>query len=186
MTEMNTIWKEKKISINLKLKLLKCLVWVVMINGSEEWTLRKQDENRLESAEMWMYKSLLSMKLQDRRTKDSILKELNLQQQLLCEIRKRKIKYFGHICIKKSHSWKNAPKAPLEGTRKQGRPITSYIDNIKVCTNLNKSEDVYRTTERRREWKDTVRNATRAANAQSQMGYPNWAWRCRLKSRRWE
>ena len=79
--------------------------------------------------------------------------------------------YFGHTCRNKECLiMKECIQGTLEGIRKQGRPRTSYIDNIKVWTNLSKSADVYRRTESRREWRETVRNVTRAANAEDQIG----------------
>ena len=119
MTELNNIWRDENININLKLRLLRCLVWTVMVYGSEGWTLRKQDETRLESAEMWMYRRLLRVKWQDKRTNDSILKELNVQRQILNEVKKRKMTYFGHTCRnKKCTLMKECIQGSLEGLRK--------------------------------------------------------------------
>ena len=171
MTELNNIWRDENININLKLRLLRCLVWTVMVYGSEGWTLRKQDETRLESAEMWMYRRLLRVKWQDKRTNDSILKELNVQRQILNEVKKRKMTYFGHTCRnKKCTLMKECIQGSLEGLRKRGRPRTSYLENIKAWTNINKAADIYNTVERRQDWRDEVRKATRAANAKGQMG----------------
>ena len=65
---------------------------------------------------------------------------------------------------------KECIQGTLEGIRKQGRPSTSYIDHVNVWTDLSKSADVYRRAESRREWKDTVRNSTRAVNAEGHIG----------------
>ena len=52
MLQLNNIWKDRGIPVTLKVKLLKCLIWPVMIYGSEAWTLKKADKNTIETAEM--------------------------------------------------------------------------------------------------------------------------------------
>ena len=76
MVQLNNIWKDHGIPINLKIKLLKCLVWPIMLYGCEAWTMRKEDERRVEAAELWFYRRLLRVKWTDKRTNESILDEL--------------------------------------------------------------------------------------------------------------
>ena len=52
MVQLNNIWKDHGIPIDLKLKLLKCLIWPVMLYGCEAWTQKKADDKRIEAAEM--------------------------------------------------------------------------------------------------------------------------------------
>jgi hypothetical protein len=60
--------------------------------GSEAWALRKDDENRNQAAEMWFYIRLLRGKWTDKRTNESVLKELGVQRLMLSEISKRRLK----------------------------------------------------------------------------------------------
>ena len=64
--------------------------------GSEAWVLRKDDENRIQAAEMWFYRRLLRVKWTDKITNESVLKELGAQRLMLSEISKRRLKYLGH------------------------------------------------------------------------------------------
>ena len=59
----------------------------------EAWTMKKQDENRLNAAEMWFYRRLLRVSYNERRTNESILKELGTNMQLLATINQRRLKY---------------------------------------------------------------------------------------------
>jgi hypothetical protein len=68
---------------------LKCLIWPVVLYWSEAWALRKDDENRIQESEMWSYRRLLRVKWTDKRTNESVLKELGVQRLMLFEIRKR-------------------------------------------------------------------------------------------------
>ena len=62
MIQLNNIWKDHWIPLNLKLKLLKCLVWPVMTYGCESWAQKKVEDKRIEAAEMWFYRRLQSVK----------------------------------------------------------------------------------------------------------------------------
>ena len=68
MVHLNNIWKDHGIETNLKLQLLKCLIWPVMLYGCEAWTKKKADSKRIEAAEMWFYRRLLRVKWTEKRT----------------------------------------------------------------------------------------------------------------------
>ena len=69
-----------------------------MTYGAEGWTLRKRDEKKINSAEMWFYRRLLRVSWKQKRTDENILTELGVKRQLLDTIKKRKLSFFGHIC----------------------------------------------------------------------------------------
>ena len=71
--ELDTIWKDKGIRKELKMKLVKALILPVIIYGAEGWTLKKDDERRLEAAEMWCYRRMLRISWTEKRTNKSIL-----------------------------------------------------------------------------------------------------------------
>ena len=103
----------------------------VMIYGCEAWTLRKNDEKRLEAAEMWCYRRLLRVTWKDKRTNDSVLTELSVEKQILKEINGRRLRYLGHASRNtKTDLMKTVLQGKTEGKRKSGRPPTSYMINI--------------------------------------------------------
>ena len=67
--ELDTIWKDRGIRKELKMKLVKALIWPVVTYGAEGWTLKKDDERRLEAAEMWCYRRMLRISWTEKRTK---------------------------------------------------------------------------------------------------------------------
>ena len=165
MVELTTIWNDKNISLKLKLKLLKCLIWTVITYGAEGWTLRQTDVKKLESAEMWLYRRLLRVKWDDKRTNVSILEELGVHRELVSIVMKRKLTYFGHtVRNDKCTLMKDILQGSLEGGRKRGRPRINYHMNIKEWTGLS-TPAIYSTARRRDDWRDVVRQAMRAANA---------------------
>ena len=102
MVELSTIWNDKNISQKLKLKLVICLLWTVITYGAEGCTLRQGDVNKIEGAEMWLYRRLLRIKWDDFRTNESILNELQVNRELVSIVMKRKLSFFGHT-IRKKH-----------------------------------------------------------------------------------
>ncbi len=76
---------------NLILNLMKALIWPVITCGAEGCTLKKDDEIRLEAAEMWCYQRMLRISWMEKRTNKSILDELQTRRKLLAQIIKRKM-----------------------------------------------------------------------------------------------
>ena len=172
MVDLGNIWNAIKISTALKIRIMKCLVWTVLTYGSDGWALRKQDEDRINSAEMWMYRKMLKVRWDKKRTNESIppvLDELHIERELLTEIKKKKLSFFGHICRSKCTLMKDVVQGSLEAKRKHGRPRTHYTQNIREWTKRDMQE-IYRTVDNRDEWREMVRKAMRAANTS---GHPN-------------
>ena len=164
MLALNNIWKDKSISKNLKVKLIKVLTWPVSMYGCEGWTLTKADESRINAAEMWFFRRMLRISWTLHRTNDSILRELNIQRSLLPSVKRRKIKYFGHAMRHKTCSaMKEVAQGVTEKRRGRGRPRTSYIGNIFAWTGRRTSL-IYRACEDRRRWRGIAWDAASAAN----------------------
>ena len=159
MTELNNIWKDRSIPFQLKIKLLKCLIWPVVIYGCEAWTLRKADESRLEAVEMWFFRRLSNISWEDRRTNQSVLEELGLKRSFLNEIKKRRLKYVGHaVRNPRTDLMTTVLQGKVEGKRNRGRPSMIYIDNIMKDSGLSLSQ-IVRRSENRDDWRRVVANA---------------------------
>ena len=100
--QLTNIWKDRGIPKSSKVKLLRILIWPVLLYGAEAWTLRKAKKEQIESAEMWFYRHILRVKWTEKRTNRSILEELSVQRQLLKEINKRR-RRVGHTHIDVGH-----------------------------------------------------------------------------------
>ena len=94
--DLNDIWKDRGIPTVLKVQLLKSLIWPVMMYGSEAWTLRSDEANKIDAAELWFYRRLLRVSWTDKRTNESILSELNTIRISSSAKNKRKLRYVGH------------------------------------------------------------------------------------------
>ena len=96
--ELDTIRKYRGIRKELKMKLVKALIWPVITYAAEGCTLKKDDERPLEAAEMWCYRRMLRISWTEKRTNKSILDELQTRRELIAQIIKRKNAFFGHAC----------------------------------------------------------------------------------------
>ena len=97
MVELYEIWNDKNITICLKMKLVKTLVWSALLYGAESWTLLKADENRIMAAEMWFWRRMLNISWKEKRTNRSILAELKTKRELFGKVVTLKLGYMGHI-----------------------------------------------------------------------------------------
>ena len=78
MLDLVPIWKDREINKDLKMKLVRSLVWTVLAYDAEGWTLKQADEKRINSAELWIYRRMLRVSCIEHRTDESILTELNI------------------------------------------------------------------------------------------------------------
>ena len=96
MLELVPIWKDRGMRQDLKVKLVRALVWTVLTYGAEGWTLWKADEKRIQAAEMWIYRRMLRISWKERRTNERVMLQLNTTRQPLGFVLHRKLSYLGH------------------------------------------------------------------------------------------
>ena len=164
MLDLVPIWKNRRINTDLKMKLVRSLVWTVLTHGAEGWTLKKADEKGIESAELWIYRRMLRVSWTEHRTDESILTELNTTRQLLVCVVRRKLSYFGHTMRDGGCQLvKCVIQGKVSGKRRRGRRKTSHNSTITKWMSEN-IEQITRNTWDRAEWRRLVRCAARAAD----------------------
>ena len=163
MVQLNNVWKDRSIPTELKVKILKCLVWPIMLYGCETWTTKKAEEKRIEAAEMWFYRRLLRVSWTEHRTNDNILQELGMQKCLLNVITKRKLNYLGHaIRNKNTGLMRTVLQGKIQSQRKKGRPPASYINSLSKNTSLS-LHNISQECLDRTGWRKLVRSKCSAA-----------------------
>ena len=128
---------DKNLTMDLKVKLVRALVWSALIYGAEAWTLFKSDENRIMAAEMRMRRRLLNVSWKEKRTNASILSELDVKRELFGK--DNDLGYVGHI-MRNSGSplTKQTEEEMIEwGERKRERQKKQLYDNIIDYTGLS-------------------------------------------------
>ena len=164
MLDLVPIWKHRGINKDLKMKLVRSLVWTVVTYGAEGWTVTKADEKRIELVELWIYRRMLRVSWTEHRTDEGILTELNTTRHLLGFVVRRKLSFFGHTI---RDGWYELVKCVIQGKvsgkRRHGRSKTSYSSK---CMSAN-MERITRETRDRAGWRRLVRCVARAADHHS-------------------
>ena len=97
MTNLNSIFKSRDITLPTKVHLVKAMVFPVVMYGCESWTLKKAERRRIDAFELWCWRRLLRVPWTAKRSKQSILKEISPGCSLEGLMLKLKLQYFGHL-----------------------------------------------------------------------------------------
>ena len=97
MTNIDSIFKSRDITLPTKVRLVKAMVFPVVMYGGESWTVKKAERRRIDAFELWCWRRLLRVPWSARRPKQSILKEINPGISLEGMMLKLKLQYFGHL-----------------------------------------------------------------------------------------
>ena len=105
MTNLHSILKSRDITLPTKVRLVKTIVFPVVMYGCESWTIKKAKHQRIGAFELWWWRRLLRVPWTARRSNQSILKEINPEYSLEGLMLKLKLQYFGHLMQRAFH-WK--------------------------------------------------------------------------------
>ena len=105
MTNLDSVFKSKDITLLTKVHLLKAMVFPVVMDGCESWTIKKAEHRRTDTFKMWCWRRLLRVPSTAERSNQSILKEVNLEYSLKELLLKLKIQNFDHL-MKYVTPWK--------------------------------------------------------------------------------
>ena len=97
MTNLNSIFKSRDITLPTKVCLVKAMVFPVVMYGCESWTVKKGERRRIDGFELWCWRRLLRVPWTARRSNQSILKEISPERSLEGLMLKLKLEYFGHL-----------------------------------------------------------------------------------------
>ena len=119
MTNLDSIFKSRDISLSTKVRLLKAMVFPVVMYGRESWTIKKVECQRIYAFELWCWRRLLSVPWTARRSNPSILKEIGPRCSLEGLMLKLKLQYFGHLMWRASSLVKTLMLVKIEGRRRR-------------------------------------------------------------------
>ena len=97
MTNLDNILKSRDITLSTKVRLVKAMVFPVVMYECESWTLKKAERQRIDAFELWCWRRLLRVPWTARRSNQSILKEISPEYSLEGLMLKLKLRYFGHL-----------------------------------------------------------------------------------------
>ena len=130
MTHLDSILKSIDITLTTKVRLVKAMVFPVVIYGCESWTIKKAEHQRIDAFELWCWRRLLRVPWTARRSDQSILKEISLVCSLEGLMLKVKLQYFGHLMWGADSFEKTLILGKIEGRKRRGRQRLRWVDGI--------------------------------------------------------
>ena len=132
--------KNRGITLPTKVRLVKAMVFPVVTYGCESWTVKKAESRRIDAFELWCWRRLLRVPWTARRSKQSILKEINPGISLEGMMLKLKLQYFGHLMRRADLLEKTLMLGGIGGRRRRGRQRMRWLDGITDSMDVNLSE----------------------------------------------
>ena len=130
MTNLDSIFKSRDISLPTKVRLVKAIVFSVVMYGCESWTVKKAEHRRIDAFELWCWRRLFRVPWTARRSNQSILKEISPGCSLELLMLKLKLQYFGHLMRRVDSLEKTLMLGEIEGRRRRGRQRKRWLDGI--------------------------------------------------------
>ena len=118
MTNLDSIFKSRDITLPTKVPLVKAMVYPIVMYGCESWTIKKVECQRIDAFELWCWRRLLRVPWTARRSNQSILKEISPEYSL--EGLKLKLQYFGHLMQRTDSLEKTLMLGKIEVRRRRG------------------------------------------------------------------
>ena len=120
MTNLDSIFKSRYITLPTKVRLVKTMVFPVVMYGCKSWTVKKAECQRLDAFELWCWRRLLRVPWTARRSNQSILKEISPGCSLEGLMLKLKFQYFVHLIRRADSFEKTLILGKIEGRRRRG------------------------------------------------------------------
>ena len=130
MTNLDSIFKSRDITLTTKVRLVKAMVFPVVMYGCESWTVKKPERKRIDAFELWCWRRLLRVPWTARRSNQSILKEISPGISFKGMMLKLKLQYFGHLMGRVDSLEKTLMLGGMGGRRRRGRPRMRWLDGI--------------------------------------------------------
>ena len=139
MTNLDSIFKSRDITLSTKVHLVKAMDFPVVMYGCECWTVKKAEHRRIDAFELWCWRRFLRVPWTARRSNQSILKEITPGCSFEGMMLKLKLKYFGHL-MRRVDSLEKTLMGRIGGRRKRGRQRMRWLDGITDLTDVSLSE----------------------------------------------
>ena len=130
MTKLDSIFKSRDITSPTKVRLVKAMVFPVVMYGCESWTVKKAERRRIDAFELWCWRRLLRVPWTARRSNQSILKEISPGCSLEELMLKLKLQYFGHLMRRVDSLEKTLMLGGTGGRRRRVRQRKRWLDGI--------------------------------------------------------
>ena len=140
MTNPDSIFKSRDITLPTKVRLVKAMVFPVVMYGCESWTVKKAECRRIDAFELWRWRRLLRVPWTARRSNQSILKEISPGISLERMMLKLKLQSFGHLLRRADSLEKTLMLGGIGSRRRRGRQRMRWLDGVTDSMDVSLSE----------------------------------------------
>ena len=140
MTNLDSIFKSRDMNLPTKVRLVKAMVFPVVMYGCESWTVKKAERQRIVAFELWCWRRLLRVPWTARRSNQSILKETSPGCSLEGMMLKLKLQYFGHLMRRADSLEKTLMLGGIGGRRRRGQQRMRWLDGITASMDMSLSK----------------------------------------------
>ena len=130
MTNLDSIFKSRDITLPTKVRLVKAIVFPVVMYECESWTVKKAEDRRIDGFELWCWRRLLRVPWTARRSNQSILNEISPGCSLEGLMLKLQLQYFGHLVRRVDSSEKTLMLGGIGGRRRRGQQRMRWLYGI--------------------------------------------------------
>ena len=139
-TNLDSILESRDITLATKVRLVKAMVFPVVMYGCESWTVKKAEHRRIDAFELWCWRRLLRVPWTARRSNQSILKEISPGCSLEGMMLKLKLQYSGHLMRRVDSLEKTRMLGGIGGRRRRGQQRMRWLDGITNSRDMSLSE----------------------------------------------
>ena len=137
MTNLDSIFKSRDITLPTKVRLVKAMVFPVVMYECESWRIKKAEHRRIDAFELWCWRRLLRVPWTARRSNQSILKEISPEYSSEGLMLKLKLQYFGHLIRRADSFVRTLMLGKIEGRRRRGRQKMRWLDGIRDSMDMS-------------------------------------------------
>ena len=156
--KMKNMVTNRHVRIETRIRVIKAYIWATLLYGCETWTINKDMERKLEAFEVWCWRRMMRVSWTERRTNDSIFEEIGRERELLRTIRKRQMRFLGHV-MRREQLENLSLTGRISGERGRGRPRMKYLDGLRRTIGGGlRTGQMLQMTRNRDVWKSMVAN----------------------------